>query len=246
MERPRWVGTMEDGPLGKRFITFFTIVTLLLSAWVACRLPPRSSDPTPPPTPKTAVVRVIPVIVTSGGNSPWLSSPTRLPRHREFASEALTELNVVLEWVDPVELADEALFEFSGEDMIAAYITGLRYQQDYKAKVLLYVNDLPGEYAGYTLGEGVAVIAPSLGLATAHELGHLMGLWHTWNSSTDGVECFGPDDCDTVVKRCNVMGYCNKAEQEGCVGARFSLEQANLVRKWLTLHAGDGIVRWAD
>lgn len=188
------------------------------------------------------MVRVVQVIITRDGESRWSDSGSLLI-HRDFASEALSEAGVTLEWVGPVKREDGALFAFSGVDVLPALLLAVKLEAFYKAKVIFYVDRLDSGIGGYS-GVKEIVIGRGAPWATAHELGHQMGLHHVWDDTTDGVASENSSDCENAVTHCNVMSYCAKQLFPECRGQRISLPQKDKIRKRLTSWRGSGIVRW--
>jgi hypothetical protein len=198
-----------------------SIATLIISGWFAlagCAATPRQPTQRAEPT----IIKVVPVIVTSGPTLPrwvskgglhWLDDAPGFYEETPFRIE-----------IGTAETLDKPEWFAPDRDMRLAMRSWAKRR--YRAKgvvTVFYVDDIPypgREARGLAYkGTPCAFLAFPSARILAHELGHCLGL-----ADLTGDQMCGP------VRRCNVMTYCYDAQRAGCEGPLWGAKQLLLMR----------------
>jgi hypothetical protein len=93
------------------------------------------------------------------------------------------------------------------------------------------LSNYPSNFPGSIYQWGVLISSATCRDVVAHELGHALGLLHTWE---DGL-AVDDKDCGTEQKYCLIMSYCcNRDQWPECDGKWLTLGEIDTARAWAT------------
>lgn len=146
----------------------------------------------------------------------------------EYAKQIYSDIGINLIFMEPIYI-NTCSNVFNDSDWEYIIEASRNHATQYREIPIWFVDRiiLPGSmYEGISVGcndYGIAISKRSSFDATAHELGHQLGLEHIWDEQY-GINC-PIDNCSTKECRYNVMGYCHEKTEDSDVQYIFKDEQ---------------------
>ncbi len=179
--------------------------------------------------------RIQPIVITYKGETVWsrISVRSRMNFAKRAFSDVGLEIDVLPERV--IEIPKLIVIDKNSDydTLQKICLSGLK-----KRQIIMVFTDevvLPnGEVCGGLTVSPCGAIAISIAskkTVVAHELGHFIGLRHTWEDSLSDTNCKDRYDCDSIENKCNIMGYCTENDQDTCDECKWSKQQIAYMRK---------------
>lgn len=159
------------------------------------------------------VYTIRPVIVTHDNESLW--NENNLKIQFDNAKQIWSTAKIELDILEPEYIEDVDLYVLNMSGLVHGesltmdranteneYLVFFNRSMNNLVKTTTAISALPSPFRSFTI---ISYDASSTALA--HELGHSLGLLHTWDEIFDKIHC-KKYDCDTEECKKNLMGYC--------------------------------------